>query len=206
MEQLLSHAAGLTTVPGYATFIDPDGRGWVKPRRSSGDLSLHGRSGLLGQPPAITVSPLAALRRARAQSLRAQLIGTLIREQVAGPLNLELDLGTSAEKQLRVAPVLPPGRRPVEMAAIWKSARRSRLSFSPGARLLRGRSFQDVPDVLFNDAHRLSIELSFGNATESARALASLYCALACHGGRTAWRSFNPRTIRQLTTERFRGS
>lgn len=201
---VLSHAAGLPTIPGYEDILTPDGVGWNRTedilRRLESAVpewqpgSTHGYHGLtygwlLGE----------IVRRASGVS-----IGTVIRDEIVIPLGLELDLGTPVEKHDLVAPVLSLGPKPPTVAALNEQITNPEL-FSRMALTVDGRSVIDAVETLFADPAVLMLELPGSNATATARALATLYGALA-NGGRhgDVW-LLSPETIALFAAERVRG-
>lgn len=109
--QLLSHSAGLISVPGYTELLGPAGEGWehtgeiVRRLESAAPWwtpgSAHGYHGL-------TFGWLVGELIRRVTGLTA---GTVIREEIAAPLGLELDVGTPPDQLHLVAPVVLAGNR-----------------------------------------------------------------------------------------------
>ena len=200
--QLLSHSAGLVTVPGYEDLLSPDGEGWDRTdeivRRLAAAApewppgSAHGYHGL-------TIGWLVGelVRRVAGVS-----VGTLIREEVAGPLKLELDLGTPPERQHLVAPLILPGDRAAVDADmdVADPELMARMFLT-----VDGRSILDTAPAFFGDPDCLQLELGGSNATGTARAVATLFGALANEGSCDGTRLLAPETVAAVTAEQRRG-
>jgi len=125
-------------------------------------------------------------------------VGTLVREAIAGPLDLELDLGTPVERQHQVAPITAHG--PMKEGTYSLSPFFQRLSLAKD-----GFGFMNYYDVMLNDPRYMAMEFPSFNATGTARAVAALYGALANGGMHNGYRVLTPATIEKVTTERGRG-
>jgi CubicO group peptidase (beta-lactamase class C family) len=195
---VLSHAAGVITVPGYEDLLGPEGDGWDQTEeivRRVASAEPAWRPGSSVGYHGLTMSWLVGelVRRVAGVS-----VGTLIREEIAGPLGLELDLGTPRDRQDAVAAVILPGPRPAELERQLAdpSSLTSQMALAVG-----GRSMVDEADVFFADPDILELELSASNATATARALATLYGALVDGGSRLVSQS----TLEAFVAERTRG-
>jgi CubicO group peptidase (beta-lactamase class C family) len=202
--QVLSHSAGVVTIPGHTDFIGPAGEGWertdeIRRRLESASPvwlpgTAHGYHGL-------TFGWLVGEIVRRAAGVSA---GNVIRDEIAGQLGLELELGTPIDRQDAVAPVIVAGP-PLTTAA---QAEQLMDPASPFARMIlavNGQSVLDAADVVFAKGRRLAIELPGSNATGTARALARLYGAVAA-GGRHDGERIAPRAvIERFAAERARG-
>jgi CubicO group peptidase (beta-lactamase class C family) len=201
--QLLSHTAGLVTVPGYETFMRPHGGGWDRtdeivrrlaeatPRWTPGTaIGYHG----------ITFGWLTGelVRR-----VTGRTTGAILREEIAGPLQLELDLGTPRVRQQLVAPVVqPPGDEPIapEVEALLASPAWSDMILA-----IDGRSLITEATAFFADPAILALELGGSNATGTARALAVLYGTLAVGGERDGVHILASENIALVSAERIAG-
>jgi CubicO group peptidase (beta-lactamase class C family) len=201
--QVLSHSVGLSSVPGYEDLIKPDGRGWDQteeivrrlasavPEWSPGTgFGYHG----------ITIGWLMGelVRRVSGKSL-----GTLIREEIAGPLGLGLDIGTPPERQGLVAPIgsfdhHTPEQR--DALRVDPSALAYRMIF-----MVDGRTAVAHGDAFFREPSRLAGELPAANGTATARALATLYGALANGGRHEDLQVLSEGTIDTFRAEQVRG-
>jgi CubicO group peptidase (beta-lactamase class C family) len=177
--QLLAHRAGVVTVPEYEQLLTPEGEGWDQTEEIAARLALAAPA----WPPdsafgyhGITFGWLVGevVRRVTGRS-----VGTVVRELLAEPLGLELELGTPVERQGLVAPViLPGGIRPPQPGT-------DELFDDPASLASRmlltvdGRSLLDTAPTFFANPRVLATELAGSNATGTARALATLYGALA---------------------------
>ena len=103
-------------------------------------------------------------------------VGTLLREQIAGPLGADVHIGLPASQHARVAPVPWPGPLPEETApAGLAPARREEAhgSFNPAG--LSGAG-------VLNSAAWRTAEVPSANAHGTARGIARIYAALAAGG------------------------
>lgn len=201
--QLLSHTAGVITIPGYRDFIGAYGEGWER----TDEILRRLESAQPEWPPGaangyhgLTFGWLLGelVRRVSGVSL-----GTVVYEEIVRPLGLELDLGTPSEIQGKVAPVIVAG------PPLASDAERARLGqpeslFSKMILAVDGHCVLDAADRIFGDPARLAIELPGSNATGTARALAGLYGALAAPG-RASAALLAPATIERFAAERVRG-
>jgi CubicO group peptidase (beta-lactamase class C family) len=200
--QLLSHSAGLVTIPGYEDLLSPDGEGWDRTeeivRRLESAVpewepgSTHGYH-------ALTIGWLVGelVRRIAGRS-----VGALIREEIAGPLGLELDLGTPPERQHLVAPPILPGS---QAATPDESGFADPELWTRAILAVDGRSILDTAPEFFTNPTVLALELSGSNATATARATATLFGTLANGGERDGVRLLSPETIAAASAERRRG-
>jgi CubicO group peptidase (beta-lactamase class C family) len=202
--QLLSHSAGLVSVPGYEDLLSPDGAGWNQTAEIVHRLeaaapawppgSAHGYHGLT----------FGWLVGELVRRVTGSTVGTIIRDEISTPLGLELDLGTLAHKQHLVAPVILPRPRPqTVVSADEEFVDRSLLSQM--FLTVEGRSILDTADTFFADSGRLAIELPGSNATGTARALARLYGALSGGGCIDDARLLSPSAVEVFSAERMRG-
>lgn len=201
---VLSHSSGVITVPGYEEFLGPNGEGWDK----TAEIIRRLESARPEWPPGsshsyhgITFGWMISelVRRAAGVS-----IGTIVREEIAEPLGLELDLGTPLEKQRMVAPVIRFGAMPPSMVAFKTQLADPTSLLSRMMLAINGESVVSNIDR-FLTAPVLAGEYPFGNATGTARALATLYGVLANGGRHRSVELLSPRTIEVFSTERRRG-
>lgn len=195
---LLSHTLGVLSVPGYQEFMTPEGDGWDRTdeilRRLTGAEPVWAPGTDVGYH-ALTWGWLVDELSRR---VCGRTLGAILREEVAGPLGLELDLGTPPEARQRVAALIPEVPAPLPPEADAELTGQAILAVG-------GRNLVDAADVFFT-GDRLGLELPACNATATARAVASVYGALAA-GGRLAGVSIlEPATIKLLATERIRGT
>ncbi len=202
--QLLSHTAGLITVPGYEELMRPGGEGWDRTdeivRRLAGATPRWTPGTAVGYH-GITFGWLTGelVRR-----VTGRTTGALLREEVAGPLGLELDLGTPHERQQLVAPVvLPAADEPVDPAdeALFESPAWIDMILA-----VDGRNVLTEADAFFTAPAILALELGGSNATGTARALAALYGTLAAEGERDGVHILSPETIALFSAERISGT
>lgn len=198
------HSAGLISVPGYDEFLGPNREGW----NNTGETTRRLAAAVPEWPPGTahgyhdyTYGWLVAEIARRAAGVT---IGTVLRKEIAEPLGIELDLGTPIDKQHLVAPVLasPSGVAAVRAALAADPS-------SPAARMqlaVDGNSPVTNTDSAHNQPDHLAMEMAASNATATARAVATLYGALANDGTHDGVRILSPATIEKFAAERCRGT
>jgi CubicO group peptidase (beta-lactamase class C family) len=197
--QVLAHTSGLTTVPDYADLLEPTGRGWdrthdilerlarASPRWAPGsDVGYHGLtfSWLVGE----------LVRRVSGETL-----GTLFRENVAGPLALEIDIGTPAHLHGLVATPLLPEVDDAESSTDASS------EFAAMIFDVDGRNLITCADQFFASPRVLEMELPASNGTGTARSVATLYSALVDRRPESR-QLISPVTLERFTTEVISGT
>jgi CubicO group peptidase (beta-lactamase class C family) len=185
VRQLLSHQSGAIAVPGADELLGWDGRGWkdseaIAAAIASGEPAWEPgtRHGYHGVTFGWLVGEL--VRRISGQSL-----GTLFKEQVAGPLGVadSISIGTPASELASVATVMEFPIKPAAKGALRSidpasKSGRSVLAGAHGSLFAdeqgepRFAAFMNQPDVL-------AAQIGALGATATARALARTYMALA---------------------------
>jgi CubicO group peptidase (beta-lactamase class C family) len=201
--QVLSHSAGLISVPGYDDLIKPDGEGWDQT-----DEIVHRLASAVPEwPPGTAIGyhgiTIGWLKGELVRRVSGKSLGTLVREEVAGPLGLELDIGTPLDRQDLVAPVGTFDRDAADKRKVLSpdpSTPAYRMIF-----MVNGRTAPDDGDAFWREPSRLASELPAANGTATARALAILYGALANSGRHKELQLLSPATIETFATERMRG-
>ena len=199
---ILAHRSGVITVPGYQEFMRPTGEGWDQTeeivRRLAGATPLWPPGSAHGYHGLTFVWLLGEIVR----RVCGVTLGTVLREQIAAPLGLELDLGTPLERQRLLAPVVANADPLPEVVA--GKLRDPNSLLSQAFLAVDGQDFHTTADVLDSQPHLIAAELPY-SATASARALAILYGALADGGRWGKSRVVSPETIRLFTQEHSRG-
>lgn len=202
--QLLSHSAGLISVPGYADFLGTAGEGWEQTSRIVKRLETASPQWAPGTGHGYHGLTFGWLVGELVRRVTGATVGTVIRAGIAGPLGLELDLGTPAEQLRLVAPVVLAG------PALTGSVQDRQLAdpTSPLSQMIlavNGRCILNTADAFFADDVRLAMELPALNATGTARGLARLYGVLAGEGRSGDLELLSPKVIDEFTRERRRG-
>lgn len=169
---VLSHSAGLPTVPRYDEVFGTNGQGFEQTAEILQRLAAappSWRPGTVHGYHGLTYGWLVGeiVRRAAGVS-----VGHVVQKHIAAPLDLDLDLGTPVERQHRVAPVIPyPPMRAgtYDLTQYFKS-----LSFA-----VNGHGFMNYYHVMLNDPAYAAMEFPSFNATGTTRAVAKLYGELA---------------------------
>jgi len=213
VRHILSHQAGLVTLPRYWEVIGPDGL-------ILGDLDFMATS-LAALPPAFEPGTAVAYHALTYGSLVGELvrridgrtIGRFFAEEVAGPLDLDLYIGLPDDLVGRVSdtrvPEVPPDPAAATAALeVWRTAEGEILSgemVTPEAMLFAslfappGEDPTDWITRLMNHPTIRRSELAGGNAIGTARALAGMYVPLATGGGGLV----SPQSIEQWSTEQL---
>lgn len=195
---VLSHAAGLPTVPSYGDFMQPNGDGWDRtdevlrrleqatPMWTPGtNVMYHGLTWgwLVGE----------IVRRVSGHTVSA-----VLRSEVLTPMGLapEFDLGTPRDRQGLLAPL------EIQAFEEWRTRHAGDVRDAGLARdVMLG---MDV-GAAFGNPSVMEMELPAVNATATARTVASVYGALANGGMRGDYRLLDPQTIEAFAKERQRG-
>jgi CubicO group peptidase (beta-lactamase class C family) len=204
--QLLSHTAGLVTIPGYETLLAPSGAGWDRTEEIVRRLAAAAPEWPPGTAFGYQGLTFGWLVGELVRRVAGVTVGRLVRERLCAPLGLELDLGTPVELQHLVAPVILPGgvrvpQRGVDALLEDPGSLASRMLLS-----VDGRSLLDTAERFFADPQLLAMELPGSNATGTARALATLYGALAGAGCPGVPTLVSAETVAAFAAERVRGT
>ena len=128
--------------------------------------------------------------------------GTYLREEIAGPLKLDVHIGVNASFDPRIAEIIaappPPPDNPDQLA---------RMSVDPESMMFKAIA-NPVPVVdpaLTNSRAWRGAEVPAANGHTNARALATLYGALATGGELNGYRVLTPASIKRAHTEQANG-
>lgn len=178
---VLSHSAGLVTVPGYEEFLKPDGTGWDRTDEIALRLADATPEWVPGTGHAYHGLTYGWILAEIVRRVTGGSIGEILREDIAQPMGLELDLGTPKSKQALVAPVLEPPPTPHAVRDAIANWPRPEL-YSQMVLEVDGRSMPSEVAAFFARPENLQLEIPSSNATGTARAVAQLYGMLA-NGG-----------------------
>lgn len=218
VRMLLSHAAGSTRLPGYTDLLDLDGNGFdqydeIARRLAAAEPdwepgTAHGYHGY-------TYGNLVSEVVYRITGKRA---GEFLRDEMAGPWQLNTWLGTPYEEQRDLAaikpwPEAPPHESVAEMYAnITAQVEEMGLSalidpenwqYDAAFRGLLGGPadlFMLQVGRLWSQPKALAAEFGAANVTTDARSLARLYTPLALDGVLDGRQVIEPGTVREFTT------
>jgi len=101
---VMSHSAGLPWVPGYEEIFGTNGEGLEKTPEILRRLEAAAREWPPGSAHGYHGRTYGWLVEELVWRVSGTSVGALVREEIAGPLDLELDLGTPVERQHQVAP------------------------------------------------------------------------------------------------------
>jgi CubicO group peptidase (beta-lactamase class C family) len=204
VRHVLAHTAGVLAPVDPASIFTWQGAGWSDVAAIETALASAPSVVPIGSTFAYHALTFGWLADAIVRRLAGRSVGRFLAEEVAGPLGLDLHIGTRADDLGRVATVLPvPAvELPPEAAAVVARAR----GFARDPDTLIGRAFLALPDgdLLdhvedFNLPALLEAEIPAVNGTGTASSLARLYSVLA--GGGEA---DGVRLVSQAAIDRFR--
>ncbi len=218
VRMLLSHAAGSTQLPGYTDLLDLDGNGFDQYDEIARRLAAaapdwepgtaHGYHGY-------TYGNLVSEVVYRVTGKRA---GEFLRDEMAGPWQLNTWLGTPYEEQRDLAAIKPWPEAPVHesIAEMYASvaAQMEELDltaltdpttwqYHAAFRGLLGGPmdvFMLQIGRLWSQPKALAAEFGAANVTSDARSLARLYTPLAMNGVLDGRQVVEPDTVREFTT------
>lgn len=202
--QLLAHSSGIITLPHYADLLTPAGDGWEQTDEIVARLeqaSPAWRPGRAYGYHGLTYNWLVGelVRRSAQTSL-----GSVLRKAIAEPLDLDLEIGTSADCLDDVARVLldKPGLATPEQQRVLDDPESlyAKMLFA-----VDGSCLLDTADRFFNEPARLSCELPASNGTGTARSVARLYSHLVDADSHDLARVVSSETVKFLALERFSG-
>jgi CubicO group peptidase (beta-lactamase class C family) len=134
--------------------------------------------------------------------ITGKTIGAYLRDEIAGPLKLDLHIGLDASFDPRIAELIgappPPSGKPDQVAAM--SADPESMTFKAIA-----NPRPVIDPVLVNSRAWRGAEIPAANGHATARALATLYGALACGGALDGHRVLTPSSIERAYTEQANG-
>lgn len=201
---VLSHSAGLVSVPGYDEIVGPRGEGFDKTEEITGRLQSATPEWIPGSAHTYHGFTIGWLVSELVGRVAGVSVGRILREEIVDPLGIDLDLGTPVEKQRLVAPVIPFGPMPPAMANMAAQlADSSSMSYRMMLTVDGGNLVVNAD--AFNRPELLEIELPAVNGTGTARAIATVYGALSHGGSVNGMRVLNPETINLFATERRYG-
>ncbi len=128
--------------------------------------------------------------------------GTYLREEIAGPLKLDVHIGVDASFDPRIAELIgappPPPDHPDQLA---------RMSVDPESMMFKAIANPRpvVDPALTNSRAWRGAEVPAANGHTNARALATLYGALATGGELNGYRVLTPASIKRAYTEQANG-
>ncbi len=204
--ELLDHSAGVVTLLEYANLLQWSGEGWGDVEEITRRLE---RTGPLWEPGtqhgyhALTCGWLwgELVRRLTGSSL-----GEFFRKEIALPLGLELEIGTSPDTPVAHITgfdldALPPDTREL-VEPLMVSARDPDTVAGQAFMARDGVGVLDTLAELMNNPDVRAVEMPAGNGTATARGLARMYAALAHGGELDGLRLCAPETIERFTVER----
>ncbi len=207
VRHFLTHTSGVLGFDVQRPVLGWDGRGW-------GDYDAIA-AGLAASTPrwtpgtkfgyhALTYGWLVGelIRR-----ITGQTVGTFFAAEIATPLALESWIGTPAEHEQQIAPVIAnlTEGMPLPLRLLYRPIQRRMRD----PKTMMGQAFiadgsgslMDHAADLFNSGRLTGVEIPSGNGTATARALARVYAVLAMGGELDGVRLFSPETVQLFAAQ-----
>jgi CubicO group peptidase (beta-lactamase class C family) len=213
VRQLLSHAAGSTRLPGYTELLDLDGNGLDRYDEIASRLAAAEPDWAPGTAHGYHGYTYGSLVSELVRRITGRRAGAFLRDELFGPLNLNLWLGTPLAEQRSLAaikpwPTAPLPELPAEvmaglanMAEVMKSmpfGNPEAWQYHAGFKGLLGGP-QDLFSLsvrqLWSQPKALAAEFGSANVTADARSLARLYTPLAQRGALDGRALIKPATV-----------
>lgn len=214
VRHLLSHTSGVLAPADAASFLTWAGAGWADQERIEAGLAAAAPAVPIGCTFAYQAISFGWLVNAILRRATGLTIGRFLAQEIAGPLGLDLRIGTPADVLPRVAPVraepVPAVPMAVSPEAAAYAARATALAHDPTTLLGRALLALDDGNVAdhwesFGSAALLEPEMAGANGTATAAALAGMYDALACGGVAGGVRLVSPESIARFRTLQIQG-
>ncbi len=218
VRMLLSHAAGSTQLPGYTDLLDLDGNGFDQYDEIARRLAAAEPDWEPGTAHAYHGYTYGNLVSEVVYRISGKRAGAFLRDEMAGPWQLNTWLGTPYEEQRDLAAVKPWPEAPVHesVAEMYASVTEqmaemalpaltdpSTWQYHAAFRGLLGGPmdvFMLQVGRLWSQPKALAAEFGAANVTTDARSLARLYTPLAMDGVLDGRQVLEPATVREFTT------
>lgn len=218
VRMLLSHAAGSTRLPGYTELLDLDGNGFDQYDEIARRLAAAEPDWEPGTAHGYHGYTYGNLVSEVVYRITGQRAGEFLRDEMAGPWQLNTWLGTPYEEQRDLAaikpwPEAPPHESVAEMYAnvtaqmeemgISALTEPENWQYDAAFRGLLGGPmdvFMLQVGRLWSQPKALAAEFGAANVTTDARSLARLYTPLALGGVLDGRQVVGPETVREFTT------
>lgn len=183
VHELLSHGAGLITVPGYAGWLGLHGEGWDQREEIRARLAASEPSWAPGTASGYHGLTYGYLAGALVERVTGQPVPDFFARRLAGPRGLDLRFGLTPETEGRRARQRPAAPLPPDLAAVLAPVQER----ARDARSLLGQAFfaQDGSTVLEHlaaagsEPAQMDCGSGNGDALGTARGIAQLYGSLA---------------------------
>ncbi|MFT4623018.1 MAG: CubicO group peptidase (beta-lactamase class C family) [Myxococcota bacterium] len=205
VRQWLNHRSGLSAIDAPLTLDD-----FTLPVKVEAACVAQKPLWSPGAHQGYAATAFGAFAQALFRRVARRSLGTFLQEEVAGPLGVDAFIGMPPERDAEVATLYPYGRRTLLGRVVPELLTRR----TPEGRVFRrvairrrspaGRAFLN-PDMgrerfhLLNKPEYRRIELPWMNGVFSARALATIYSALANGGSQGGVQLVTPAAIDPLT-------
>jgi CubicO group peptidase (beta-lactamase class C family) len=134
--------------------------------------------------------------------ITGKTIGAYLRDEIAAPLKADVHIGVDASFDPRIAELIaappPPPGQPNQVATMTADPESMNYKAIANPRLV-------VDPALVNSRAWRGAEIPAANGHATARALATLYSALACGGTLDGYRLLTPASIERAYTEQANG-
>lgn len=210
VRHVMTHTAGLVGIDRPEEILDWGGRGWDDYDTIAARIADSVPSWEPGTKIGYHAISIGWLTQELVRRTTGDTLGTFLAKEVAGPLGLDLHIGTSPEVQTRVADIM------ADNASESGLVRRALLGLVERAvsnpETLAGRSGIAMPQgSIFTNMEQLNapwfrrIELPSANGSMDARSLARLYAVNAQGGELDGVRLVSPASIKLFGTLSYSG-
>ena len=208
VRQVLDHTSGMLCFSDPGRLLDWAGRGWADYDEISRRIAQSPPAWVPGTRIGYHAISIGWLLQELVRRVDGRTLGAFFAEEVAGPLGLDIFIGTPSEAQERVAEVVSGSVGRLRQSAF-------RLFFDhvlarPGTPMaqagisMHGSGLPDAPRFLNLPALR-AVEIPAGNGSGDARSLARMYAMLARGGELDGTRLVSTQSVDLFRTPSSRG-
>ena len=209
VRHVLSHTAGLTSVPGHTAIFRGDGGGWDREADVIAALESATPSWTPGTRVGYHGFTFGWLLGELVRRVTGISLGAFIRQEIAEPLKLDLGLGASGDARRRLARVIGPQRTATdapEVKEFWRRATDPEDALGAMLLAVDGECALTIVEPFFNDGPGANLELGSSTGVATARALAGMYQALACPEGFQGTRLVSSESVQMFAQEQVAGN
>lgn len=188
VRHLLMHTAGVLGFDGMNQIVRLDATGWDDYDAMAAGLAAAAPSYPPGTRHCYHALTIGWLLAELVRRVDGRTIGRFFADEIAGPLDLDVSIGTDADDLARVARVYT--MRFDHMPRLMRHAQDNYLAAARNPQTLLGQAFLgdgtrsgvDELELLFNSPSVLGAEFPAGGGTATARAMARAWAAMAQGG------------------------
>lgn len=207
VRQVLTHSAGVLGFPDHERLLGWDGVGWDDYDAIAAAFAASEPCWAPGTLWGYHAMSFGWLIGEIVRRITGRTIGDFFATEVAGPLGLDVRIGTPLAEQHRVADVVDRMRAgmplPMRLAYPWIQRKVSDPATLSGKAFLAsdGQTIVDRAERFFRHSAVLAAEIPSGNGTGTARSLARLYAMLGAGGELDGVRIVSAESARTWSTE-----